>query len=159
MNGSLLGAQGAGRYVEYDHGAHAFINARTMDEPNWAEHERSGQIIERRGHPLWNIDLGGGTLCGNYFYSRFRAVDHYEKFPLYGKEVIRLVREEKEFGEFWKHINAKPLINKVLGTEAYNAGYQVGSLMRSTWVKLGLLLGAGVLAYAWWSKRRRLRAT
>lgn len=112
----------------------------------------------RHSKELLNITGMDAILCGRYLYSRVRAFDHYERFPLYGSDVIKEVREEKKFGEFWTHINAEPLINKVLGTDAYNMGYSIGQVLHSTWVKLGLLLGAGVLGYTWWSRRRRLRS-
>ena len=54
------------------------------------------------------------TLCGRYMYSRFRAVDRYERFPLYGADVVKEVREEKKFGPFWEHIDGASLIRKYL---------------------------------------------
>ncbi|MBP7514762.1 MAG: ATP-binding protein [Flavobacteriales bacterium] len=157
VNGGGLGSVGAGRFLTYDAEHHTLVDAVPASTPSRVYLDRGGATIERGGQTLWDIGSDQGVVCGKYYYSRFRAVDHYERFPLYGKEVIRLVREEKQFGEFWKHIDAEPLIDKVLGTDAYNTGYQVGSLLRSTWVRLGLLLGVGALGFAWWSRRKRLR--
>lgn len=151
----------SGSSVEYRRSVRFDIGARTFVPIGSTEPElvfaTSGAHVEREGKRLWDLGESIGWVCGGYLYSMFRAVDHYERFPLYGVEVIRLVRKEKQFGEFWTHINAEPLINKLLGTDAYNTGYQIGSLLRSTWVKVGSLLGVGALGYLWWSRRRRMR--
>ena len=115
------------------------------------------RTITREGSSILDWSFGACLFCDSVVYSKTRSVDYWEPLPVEPAHLISLVRDEKQFGEFWKDINAEPLINKVLGTDAYNAGYSIGSLLRSTWVELGLLLGVGGLVYAWW-RRRHLRA-
>jgi hypothetical protein len=165
IGGSIWGTSESGsrkllfKLDSLDHFYEAVRRQKTIEIPTNGTPER-GKTVTKNGSPL--ISLEGTSqfmTCGDKLYTSYRLGDQMEVLPLDGNEIIHLVREEKQFGEFWKHINAEPLINKVLGTDAYDAGYQFGSLLRSAWVKLGLLLGAGALAYAWWSRRRRLRAT
>ncbi|HRH69909.1 MAG TPA: ATP-binding protein [Flavobacteriales bacterium] len=138
---------------QYDPTAHGFIPMITDEpdeKPTWDKGITSDRAIWRGGEVFLPVQFAGEMpVCNNHLYSRHRAVDRYERFPLFGKDVIKEVREEKKFGEFWTHINAEPLINKVLGTDAYNTGYQIGSLLRDPWAWLGLLLAIGTGVYAW----------
>ncbi|HQV75561.1 MAG TPA: ATP-binding protein [Flavobacteriales bacterium] len=72
------------------------------------------RVVRKQGSPIFSSNVGNCQICDSVLYSTHRAVDHFEAFPLSGKEVIRQVRDEKKFGEFWKHINIDPLIQKAL---------------------------------------------
>jgi len=112
-NGWSSGSTGESRRtVRFDSKARAFVPSESIDPQlvfaSGAKH------VERDGKRLWDLGESIGWVCGNYLYSTFRAVDHYERFPLYGAEVIRLVREEKQFAPFWEHIDPEPRIRAVL---------------------------------------------
>lgn len=163
MTGTITTQSGMGRKERYalaeDHTFQQIDQQRGWSMERHMSGPLDGVDVSRDGTLMLRTGMGVGRLCADVLYSSHRNIDHFESYPLRGAEVIRLVRQEKQFGEFWTHINAEPLINKVLGTDAYNMGYSIGQVLHSTWVKLGLLLGAGVLGYAWWSRRRRIRAT
>ncbi|HQV75560.1 MAG TPA: ATP-binding protein [Flavobacteriales bacterium] len=46
-------------------------------------------------------------------FTSHRLLDRFELFPMDPKEAIRMVREEKVYGEFWKNINIDPLVKKI----------------------------------------------
>lgn len=103
----------ASHLMRYDSTSKAFELVEQGSEPRM-EWSGSDHSILREGKVLWDLDGTVGIICDRYYYSYFRAVDHIERFPLYGADVIKEVREEKKFGAFWEHINAEPLIQKVV---------------------------------------------
>jgi len=102
------------RYLRYDLNLHAWMNADPPRVLDWGRRVQDQSVIERGGDAILDLRSEGRCiLCEENLYAEHRAVGAFEAFPLSGKEVIRQVREEKKFGEFWKQIDVDALLKTV----------------------------------------------
>jgi len=110
-NGSLYTGAFDRRILRYDAQEHAMLPVSGFSEPYFEIGPENLRNVKRAGEVLLTLDKESSAgICGGDLYSNMRVVSGFERFPLSGSEVIRIVREEKRFGEFWKHIDVEPLL-------------------------------------------------
>lgn len=122
----------------------ALLRRSSLTEDGFAIVVGNTIALEKQGYAA---PIGNGMVLTNH-----RTRREFERYPVTPTAVLYMLDVEKVYGNTLVDLGPKSLSN------TYRVGYAIGSLMRSIWVKLGLLLGVAALGFFWWRRRKRLRA-